>query len=98
MDWHHFTGCSIPQGGAPMLRGIANVRFHTSDLEAARRWYTEVLGVAPYFERPGYAELRFGDYRQVVSWRPGTGDRAATPSSASATTARSWAWWTGSTS
>lgn len=49
-----------------MLRGIANVRFHTSDLEAAKRWYTEALGVAPYFERPGYAELRFGDYRQEL--------------------------------
>jgi len=49
-----------------MLRGIANVRFHTSDLEAAKRWYTEVLGVAPYFERPGYMEFRFGDYQQEL--------------------------------
>jgi len=49
-----------------MLRGIANVRFHTSDLEAAKRWYTEALGVAPYFERPGYAEFRFGDHQQEL--------------------------------
>jgi len=49
-----------------MLRGIANIRFHTSDLEAAKRWYTEVLGAAPYFERPGYVEFRFGDYQQEL--------------------------------
>ncbi|MFI1831225.1 VOC family protein [Streptomyces sp. NPDC020412] len=45
-----------------MLRGVANVRYHTSDLEAAKRWYTELLGIEPYFNRPEYAEFRIGDY------------------------------------
>ncbi|GAA4680814.1 VOC family protein [Streptomyces youssoufiensis] len=44
-----------------MLRGLATVSFWTADLAAAKDWYTELLGVEPYFERPGYAEFRIGD-------------------------------------
>lgn len=43
-------------------RGISTVRFSALDLVAAGAWYTDVLGVAPYFERPGYLEFRVGDY------------------------------------
>jgi predicted enzyme related to lactoylglutathione lyase len=49
-----------------MLRGLTTVRFHATDLAAAKRWYTELLGVEPYFERPGYAEFRFGDYQHEL--------------------------------
>jgi predicted enzyme related to lactoylglutathione lyase len=49
-----------------MLRGLTTVRFHAADLEAAKRWYTELLGIAPYFERPGYAEFRIGDYQHEL--------------------------------
>ncbi|MFD9777274.1 hypothetical protein ACFWZS_23695 [[Kitasatospora] papulosa] len=49
-----------------MLRGLTTVRFHASDLSAAKRWYAELLGVEPYFERPGYAEFRIGDYRHEL--------------------------------
>ncbi|WP_264778116.1 VOC family protein [Deinococcus aetherius] len=48
------------------LRGIATVNLWADDLEAAKRWYTEVLGLPPYFERPGYAEFRVGDYQQEL--------------------------------
>jgi catechol 2,3-dioxygenase-like lactoylglutathione lyase family enzyme len=46
-----------------MLRGIATISFYADDLEAAKRWYTEFLGVEPYFNVPGYAEFRLGDYQ-----------------------------------
>jgi predicted enzyme related to lactoylglutathione lyase len=52
-----------------MLRGLANVNFWADDLEAAKKWYVELLGVEPYFERPGngqpaaYYEFRIGDYQ-----------------------------------
>ena len=36
-----------------MLRGLTTISFYTADLEAAKRWYTELLGVEPYFNRPG---------------------------------------------
>ena len=49
-----------------MLRGMATVSYWADDLEAARRWYAELLGVEPYFERPdaenpAYIEFRIGD-------------------------------------
>ncbi|GGN74936.1 glyoxalase [Streptomyces albiflavescens] len=49
-----------------MLRGLTTVRFHTTDLESAKSWYTELLGIEPYFDRPGYAEFRIGDYEHEL--------------------------------
>jgi predicted enzyme related to lactoylglutathione lyase len=64
-----------------MLRGFATVNYWTDDMEAAKRWYAELLGVEPYFERPGpdgrlaYAEFRIGDYQHELGlvdrgWAP----------------------------
>ncbi|QRP49951.1 VOC family protein [Amycolatopsis sp. FDAARGOS 1241] len=44
-----------------MLRGMATLNFSADDLPAAQRWYTDVLGLEPYFTRPGYIEFRLGD-------------------------------------
>ena len=44
-----------------MLRGLANISFYADDLPAAIHWYTEFLGVEPYFNVPGYSEFRIGD-------------------------------------
>jgi predicted enzyme related to lactoylglutathione lyase len=49
--------------GAPALRGMANVSFWAADHDAAKAWYAELFGTGPYFERPGYAEFRTGDYQ-----------------------------------
>ena len=55
-----------------MLRGFATINYWTDDLEVARRWYAELLGVEPYFQRPGpdrrlaYVEFRIGDYRHEL--------------------------------
>lgn len=49
-----------------ILRGFATVNYFAADHEAARQWYTEFLGVAPYFERPGYVEFRIGDYQHEL--------------------------------
>lgn len=47
-----------------MLRGMATVTYFADDLEAAKDWYSELLGVAPYFTVPGgYYEFRIGDYQ-----------------------------------
>ncbi|RPD41705.1 VOC family protein [Chitinophaga barathri] len=45
------------------LRGLANISFYAADLDAAKEWYTELFGVKPYFEVPGYIEFRIGDYQ-----------------------------------
>ena|SRR5579859_3367407 len=64
-----------------MVRGLTTVSFWADDLVAARQWYTEVLGIEPYFQlpnsqRPAYIEFRLGDYAHELgiisrSYAPG---------------------------
>lgn len=49
-----------------MLRGLTTISYYAADLEAAKRWYAELLGVEPYFNRPGYVEFRIGDYQHEL--------------------------------
>jgi predicted enzyme related to lactoylglutathione lyase len=49
-----------------MLRGLTSVRYHTTNLERAKRWYAELLGIEPYREQLEYAEFR----RQRVGPEP----------------------------
>jgi predicted enzyme related to lactoylglutathione lyase len=50
-----------------MFRGFATISFYADDLAAAADWYTEVLGVKPYYvfpqppAPPAYVEFRVGD-------------------------------------
>jgi predicted enzyme related to lactoylglutathione lyase len=64
-----------------MLRGFATINYWADDMDAAKRWYAELLGVEPYFERPGpdgrlaYAEFRIGDSQDELglihrAWQP----------------------------
>ena len=68
-----------------MLRGFATISLWADDLEAARDWYAELLGVPPYFSAPGpggragYYEFRAGDYEHELGlidarFRPGGAD------------------------
>ena len=69
-----------------MLRGFATINYWTDDLEAATRWYAELLGLQPYFQRPGpdgrlaYVEFRIGDYQAEL----GLVDRRFAPQGAAA--------------
>jgi predicted enzyme related to lactoylglutathione lyase len=47
-----------------MLRGVAAISRYAADLPAVVRWRADMLGIEPYFERPGYAEFRIGDHQQ----------------------------------
>ena len=49
-----------------MLRGMSTVSYYTPDLPAAVEWYSDLLGTKPYFEQPGYAEFRVGDYEHEL--------------------------------
>ena len=70
------------------LRGLATVSYWTDDVIAARKWYTDLLGVEPYFQRPdaenpAYIEFRIGDHQAELGlisrdyarpgWNTGTG-------------------------
>jgi len=68
-----------------MLRGLATVSYWADDLIAARKWYSELLGIDPYFERPdsehpAYIEFRLGDYQHEL----GIIDRNYAPKGATA--------------
>lgn len=54
-----------------MLRGLTTVNFFADDVTAAKDWYTELLGIEPYFMReiegtPAYVEFRVGDYQHEL--------------------------------
>lgn len=60
-----------------MLRGLATISYWADDLEAAKTWYAELLGIGPYFERHfpdpesseqrlAYLEFRLGDYQHEL--------------------------------
>jgi len=48
------------------LNGIATVSFYATDHVAAKAWYTELLGMPPYFDMPGYFEFRIGDFEHEL--------------------------------
>lgn len=50
------------ESGAVLLRGLTTVAYPTTDLPAAKAWYSELFGVAPYYDTPAYVEFRMGDY------------------------------------
>ena len=49
-----------------MLRGLTTISYWAEDLAAAKAWYTQLLCIDPYFERPGYIEFRVGDYQHEL--------------------------------
>ena len=53
-------------GNTQTLRGFTTISYWAADLEAAKRWYAELLGIEPYFQRPGYYEFRIGDYQHEL--------------------------------
>lgn len=48
------------------LRGLTTVNFYASDLEEAKKWYSELLNMEPYFNVPNYVEFRIGDYQHEL--------------------------------
>jgi predicted enzyme related to lactoylglutathione lyase len=50
---------------------MATVSFYADDVNAAKKWYADLLGIDPYFERPDaknpeYVEFRLGDYQHEL--------------------------------
>jgi predicted enzyme related to lactoylglutathione lyase len=53
------------------LRGMATVSFFADDMKKAKKWYSELLGIEPYFVRPdeknpAYIEFRLGDFQHEL--------------------------------
>lgn len=45
-----------------MLEGLRTVVYHVADLDAAKAWYTKLLGKPPYFDQPFYVGFNVGGY------------------------------------
>ena len=45
-----------------MFLGLRTAIYHVSDIEKGRNWYSEVLGVKPYFNEPFYVGFNVGGY------------------------------------
>lgn len=45
-----------------MIKGLRTAIYPTPDLAAAKAWYTEVFGVAPYFDQPFYVGFSVGGF------------------------------------
>lgn len=44
------------------LLGLRTGMYHVADLQAAKEWYTRVLGKPPYFDEPFYVGFEVGGY------------------------------------
>lgn len=55
-----------------MLQGLTTISYWSTDVTAAKKWYSELLGIEPYFNVPnedgslGYTEFRVGDYQHEL--------------------------------
>jgi predicted enzyme related to lactoylglutathione lyase len=78
-----------------MLQGIATINFWAADVAAAKKWYAELLGIEPYFERPNpdgslaYIEFRIGHYQHEL----GIIDRRYAPAGSAAGPAGAIVYW-----
>lgn len=45
-----------------MFQGLRTVIYGVSDIARAKQWYSQALGVAPYFDEPFYVGFNVGGY------------------------------------
>jgi predicted enzyme related to lactoylglutathione lyase len=45
-----------------MFQGLRTVVYGADDLEKAKKWYSTVLGIQPYFDQPFYVGFNVGGY------------------------------------
>lgn len=45
-----------------MFLGLRTVIYHVNDMEKAKTWYSQVLGLKPYFDQPFYVGFNVGGF------------------------------------
>ena len=45
-----------------MFLGLRTAIYHVDDIDRGKKWYSEVLGVKPYFDEPFYVGFNVGGY------------------------------------
>ncbi len=51
-----------PVTANPHFHGLRTVLYHAPDLDKAKAWYSQALGIAPYFDQPFYVGFNVGGY------------------------------------
>ena len=59
-----------------MFKQLVTAIYYAPDLEKAKAWYSEVLGVQPYFDEPFYVGFDVGGYE--FGLHPGSPDELHT--------------------
>lgn len=62
-----------------MLLGLRTAVYPAPDLERAKAWYSQVLGQAPYFDRPFYVGYAVGGFELGLLPDATPGDTGAQP-------------------
>lgn len=44
------------------LQGLRTAIYFVTDIAAAKKWYSETLGITPYFDEPFYVGFNVGGY------------------------------------
>jgi len=55
--------------------GLRTAIYHVDDIDEGKRWYSEVLGVKPYFDEPFYVGFNVAGYE--LGLQPGAADGKA---------------------
>lgn len=58
-----------------MLLGLRTIIYPAPDLDASKAWFTNLLGIAPYFDEPFYVGFQVAGYELALdpSGDPNTG-------------------------
>jgi predicted enzyme related to lactoylglutathione lyase len=57
-----------------MILGLRTVIYPAPDLQRAKQWYAQVLGIEPYFDQPFYVGFSVGGFELglIPDGKPGT--------------------------
>src|SRR3989442_5461161 len=61
-------------GEENMFLGLRTATYHVDDIEKGKAWYSELLGVKPYFDQPFYVGFNVAGYE--LGLQPGGGNTA----------------------
>ncbi len=61
-----------------MLEGLRTVIYPSPDVDAAKAWWTRLLGIEPYFDQPFYVGFNPGGYELGLLPTADLGDGALT--------------------
>lgn len=45
-----------------MFLGLRTVIYHVDNIDSAKRWYADALGIQPYFDQPFYVGFNVGGF------------------------------------